>query len=86
MVVARALGRGGEGEGKDLQAEGMAVYRVVQAYHRAASLFRKHPGLAAHSEWPALRADLLDLAGTLPVSTKRRICKRMMRAYSVLQP
>ena len=90
VEVEQQLGRmreGGDGTSEDeMRGEGMLLFLLAQAYQRACSLFRKHPGLRDRSEWGALRSDLLDLLRPSPPAVKRRVCKRMMRAYSVLQP
>lgn len=61
--------------------------RNTQAYEAARQLFRRHRGLIAigGSEWPALRSDLLELAGPAPVGSKMRTAQRMMRSYSLFQ-
>eukprot|EP00884_Botryococcus_braunii_P010488 jgi/Botrbrau1/19440/Bobra.0338s0062.1 len=73
------------GDEGSLSDKGMVLYHIVRVYCLASRLFRRQDGNAT-SEWPALRVDLLDLAGPLPISVKRRICQRMVRSFSVLKP
>jgi hypothetical protein len=42
--------------------------------------------LTAASEWPQLRADILEAAAPGPPATKLETCRRMQRVYSLFQP
>jgi len=43
-------------------------------------------GLTVESEWPNLRADLLELASPNAPRVKIETCHRMQRVYSLFQP
>ena len=42
--------------------------------------------LTAASEWPQLRADILEAAAPGPPAMKLETCRRMQRVYSLFQP
>lgn len=82
VEVERALDK--QSQQGTLADRGLALYRIARLYCLASRLFRTAER-SAGSEWPALRQDLLDLATPLPLSSKQRICQRMLRSYSVLK-
>lgn len=54
-----------------------------QVYREALALFARADRASRHSEWPALRADLAELAGAATTAQRARVHERMTRAYKV---
>ena len=74
-------------EGASAEDAGLAYARTAEAYQTAHSLFARHKMLnSANSEWPAMRRDLMELAGPLTPRAKLRIVKRMMSVFTILKP
>ncbi|PRW56115.1 Nuclear control of ATPase [Chlorella sorokiniana] len=69
------------------EQRGLFAYRLAVVYEEARQLFRRHRGLIAlgGSEWPNIRADLLELASPGGVDSRLRVAQRMMRSYTVFQ-
>ena len=65
---------------------------MCRVYWETRALYRRHTsglgivGLAVQSEWPNLRADLLELVAPNPPRVKIETCHRMQRVYSLFQP
>ena len=79
---------GGPGEPPPTPADrGLFAFRLALAYEEARQLYARHRGLfrGGDAEWPALRGELLELAGPAPAQRKLRTIQRMMRAYSIYQ-
>lgn len=76
-----------EGQEGPCENEGWFYYCLANEYEEAQQLFRRHTTLlsggSSRSEWPALQADLIDLATPASVKQRMRSAKRMMRAYGV---
>ena len=51
----------------------------------AMRLFERHDATSAASEWPNLRADLVQLGVPLALKQKLRISKRIGRVYTIFQ-
>ena len=74
-------------ESASAEDAGLAYARTAEAYQTAHSLFARHKMLnTPNSEWPAMRRDLLELAGPLTPRAKLRIVKRMMSVFTILKP
>lgn len=93
VEVARALEQmcqEEEEEGSEsAEALGWYYYCLAVEYEEASALFRRHTSMlmggSSRSEWPALKADLIDLATPAPAHQRMRTANRMMRGYSVFQ-
>lgn len=90
--AAVAAAAAAEGEPPEVLVEvaeqrGLFAYRLAVVYEEARQLFRRHRGLIAlgGSEWPNIRADLLELASPGGVDSRLRVAQRMMRSYTVFQ-
>ncbi|EIE20084.1 hypothetical protein COCSUDRAFT_57806 [Coccomyxa subellipsoidea C-169] len=74
------------------ELQGEVVWRVARVYWETRALYRRHTsglgivGLTVQSEWPNLRADLLELVAPNPPRAKIETCHRMQRIYSLFQP
>ncbi|KAK9901282.1 hypothetical protein WJX75_004086 [Coccomyxa subellipsoidea] len=74
------------------ELQGEVVWRVARVYWETRALYRRHTsglgivGLAVQSEWPNLRADLVELVAPNPPRVKIETCHRMQRVYSLFQP
>lgn len=71
------------------EAQGLLAWRLAVAFEEARELFRRHRGLIeigqGRSEWPNLRADLLELASPGPISHKLRTSQRVRTTYRLFQ-
>lgn len=58
---------------------------MAQVYREAMRLFERHDATSGVSEWPNLRADLIQLGVPLTLKQKLRISKRIARVYTIFQ-
>jgi len=67
------------------EAHGLVIFQVHRVHQEAMELFRSADRSSRFSEWPALSADLAQLAGATSTAQRARVHERMTHSYKVFQ-